>query len=251
YNEEKDIRLCLESLKNQNYKNTEIIIIDDGSTDKTLEIVKSMGVSVMKQNHGGPGKARNLGAKNAKGEILVFVDADMHFPKDYINNLVRLIINDDKIIGTTHDYEIATNTDNKWGNLWGKVRVDKKNANEVRIFRAIRKEKFLGMGGFDSKYGYADDQTFWYKYGIMPTVAKNTTCYHKNPDSLEGTYKQARWIGMSWKERYGIFRIPIINRIIILGLRIMRPLLAMIKALMKNDKETNTKERIKYYNAKF
>lgn len=204
YNEEKDIPECLDSLLNQSFKNFEIIVVDDGSTDRTKEIIKEFQkkdkrIKLIEGEHKGPGFSRNLGAKKAKGEILVFVDADMTFDKNYIKNLIKPILKDKtgKILGTTHDYEAVKNIDNIWSRCWGKVRISKEDAKEVKIFRAIRKEKFLEMGGFDLKYGYADDQTFWFKYKIRPVVAKNTLCYHKNPATLKEVYKQSRWIGAS------------------------------------------------------
>lgn len=212
YNEERYIGKALESLNKQTYKNFEIIVVDDGSTDKTREIVNFYPkVRLIEGEHKGPGFSRNLGAKRAKGIFLVFVDADMAFHKDYLFNLVSPMKKDKKLIGTTHDYEIATNIDNIYSRLWGEVRVSKESAGEVKIFRAIRKNEFTKMGGFDSKYGYADDQTFWFKYKIKPFVAKNTTCYHRNPETIQETYKQARWIGMSWKSRFKLLSIPLIN----------------------------------------
>jgi glycosyltransferase involved in cell wall biosynthesis len=258
YNEEKDIQNCLESLKKQEIKDLEIIIVDDGSTDNTLGTIeetakiKKLKIIILKQNHQGPGKARNLGAKQATGEILIFVDADMTFDKNYIKNLIKPILDDKdkKIIGTTHDYEIATNTDKKYSALWGKIRVDyRKNKNEALIFRAIRKNKFLEFGGFDSKYGYADDQTFWFKYKIRPVVAENTLCYHKNPETLKSTYKQARWIGASWKERFFVLKIPIINHIISICLFVSVPFISILKSL-KNTK-FKFSDKILFYCCKF
>jgi len=260
YNEEKDILECLRSLKKQSYKNFGVIIVDDGSDDKTLEIVKDtskkerLKIRVLKQKHAGPGKARNLGAEKAKGEILVFIDADMTFDKDYLKNLIRPLLDDKKIIGTTHNYEIATNTGNKWNKLWGEVRVSKENAKDVRIFRAIRRGKFLEMGGFDPKYGYADDQTFWFKYGIKPIVAENTICYHKNPDTLKGTYKQARWIGASWKKRFFVFNIPLINCVAVLTLFLLLPffiLLKVFKTKAGNKLKYAIKDLLKFFSVKF
>ena len=100
---------------------------------------------MLRQKHKGPGIARNLGAKNAKGEILIFVDADMAFHKDYLKNLIKPILEDKKgeVIGTTHELEIVNNLKNIWSRCWGKVRVSKKEAENVKIFRAIRKNKFL------------------------------------------------------------------------------------------------------------
>jgi len=215
YNEEKDISYCLRSLKNQNYKNIEIILVDDGSTDGTLNIAKAtaqkeeLKIKILNQKHQGPGNARNLGAKNAKGEILVFVDSDMTFEKDYIKNLVAPI--NKKTIGTTHDNEIVINTNNIWSRCWGKIRVSPKNASNIKIFRAIKRKEFLSMGGFDSKYGYADDQTLWFKYKIKPSVAKNTICYHRNPERLKQVFNQSRWIGASLDLK--IARKPILAEI--------------------------------------
>ena len=200
YNEEKDIGDTLKSLKKQSFQDLEVIVVDDGSTDKTREIAKKEGAVVIEQNHKGPGFARNLGVKNSKGSILVFVDSDMEFEKNYLKNLIAPIRG--KVVGTTHEQEIVKNTSNIWSRCWGKIRVSKEEAKDVKIFRAIRKDKFLSMGGFNPKYGYADDQTFWFEKKIKPVVAKNTICYHKNPDTLKGVYKQSRWIGASIDNKF-------------------------------------------------
>ncbi|MBM3247159.1 glycosyltransferase family 2 protein [Candidatus Pacearchaeota archaeon] len=260
YNEEKDIGACLESLKKQSYKNIEVILVDDGSSDNTLDVAKQtakkakLKLILLKQNHQGPGRARNLGAKKSRGEILAFVDSDMTFEKDYVKNLIEPIISDKtgKVIGTTHDYEVAVNTSKKYSNLWGKIRVSKEHANQVKIFRAIKKDKFFQLGGFDQKYGYADDQTFWFKHKIKPIVAKNTTCYHKNPDTLKGTYKQARWIGASWKERFKIFTIPILKYLIVLALFVLLPFLIILKSIKAKSKFSYTlADLIRFYSYKF
>lgn len=210
YNEEKDIGSAINSLLSQSYKNMEIIIVDDGSTDNTIKIAYSFNnVKVFKQNHQGPGKARNLGAKKAKGEILIFVDADMTFRGDYLHNLLKPILADNSIIGTTHDNEIVENISNIWSRCWGRIRVSPKDAENVKIFRAIRKDRFLALGGFNPKYGYADDQTFWFKNKIKPVVAKDTFCYHKNPESLKSVYKQSRWIGASIESKF--LSMPVIK----------------------------------------
>src|SRR3989344_6018981 len=93
FNEEKTIGECLNSIKDQSYKHMEIIVVDDGSSDSTRNIVKGFSdIKLLTQSHKGPGQARSLGAANAKGEILVFVDADMTFDKDFIGDLVKPIL---------------------------------------------------------------------------------------------------------------------------------------------------------------
>ena len=86
YNAEKYITRCIDSVIDQRYKNWEIIIIDDGSTDKTKDIVQSFldkdnRIILISQDNRGAGAARNAGIIKAVGEYLVFLDAD-----DYIEN---------------------------------------------------------------------------------------------------------------------------------------------------------------------
>lgn len=216
YNEEKYIGECIKSLNSQSLKNFEIVVVDDGSTDRTREIVKRFkNVRLIKGEHKGPGVSRNLGARKAQGEVLVFVDADMTFHKQYLAKLVAPLIKNRNVVGTTHDYEVATNMESKWSQLWGKVRVtktipDKEGYVEgMIVFRAIRRKKFLEVGGFDPSYGYADDQSLFLNHKIRPVVALGTTCYHKNPETLKEVYKQSRWIGASIQSSF--FMLPAIK----------------------------------------
>ena len=240
YNEEKDIRKCLSSLQEQLFRDFEIIVVDDGSTDSTKKIVKSFkDVRLIEGKYKGPGFSRNLGAKKAKGEILVFVDSDMEFDKNYLKKLIEPLIKNKEIIGTTHETEIVKNTENIWSKCWGGIRVSKENAHKVKIFRSIIKNKFLEFGGFDPKYGYADDQTLWFKYKLKPIVAKNTICYHKNPDNLKEVYKQSRWIGSSID--LGIFNLSILKYLILLSLMLVSPLAIPLLSLKKAHSIRNFK----------
>lgn len=238
YNEENYIGKCLESLQKQTYKKYEIIVVDDGSTDKTPQIASSFkGVRVIKGTHQGPGVSRNLGVKNAKGEFLVFVDSDMTFPKEYLKNLLKPMLDDKNVKGTTHDYEVATNTKSPISQLWGIERVRRVQSVSryipgMVVFRAMRKSEFIRLGGFDPTYGYADDQTFWLKYRLQPYVAPNTTCFHRNPESLRETYKQSRWIGASLENFWT--RLPGINLLVPPFLYLISPFAVPFMALRKS-----------------
>lgn len=79
YNKEKSVAKSLQSVLSQSYKDFEVVIVDDGSTDASVSIVESMRdsrVRLIRQENGGPSKARNTGVENAKGEWILFLDAD-------------------------------------------------------------------------------------------------------------------------------------------------------------------------------
>jgi biofilm PGA synthesis N-glycosyltransferase PgaC len=93
YNEEKVIANCIQSIRNSDYKNYEIILVDDGSSDKTLQIMQQFEnppqVRVVSQANAGKAAALNNGFHHAKGEILFFVDADGMFTKNTIREMLN------------------------------------------------------------------------------------------------------------------------------------------------------------------
>ncbi|MEM4267169.1 MAG: glycosyltransferase [Candidatus Nanoarchaeia archaeon] len=93
YNDEKRIGKVLQSLKRQNYKNFEIIVVDDGSKDKSPEIAKKYADKVIVNEHKGPAVARNTGIKNAKGEIVAFTDSDCEAKEDWLENINKFFSN--------------------------------------------------------------------------------------------------------------------------------------------------------------
>lgn len=103
YNCEKYIDKCLESLINQKYNDYEIIVVNDGSTDKSLEIVNSLiydkkNIKVITQENQGLSGARNTGIKNSIGEYLVFIDADDFVEESLLFELDKTISDQDIII---------------------------------------------------------------------------------------------------------------------------------------------------------
>lgn len=201
YNEEKSIANCIESLLKQSYKPLEIIVVDDGSKDKTLDILKEYEIGVYKQKHKGPGTARNFGASKAKGEILIFVDADMTFDKDFIKDLIKPIV-EGKAVGTFSKNELNANKDNIWSACWNINRnwpverlIPKDYPDKAPVFRAILKKEFERVGGFNVNGDYTDDWSLSEKLNMQSTAASGATYYHSNPSSLTEVWKQARWIG--------------------------------------------------------
>lgn len=96
YNEEKYIAHTLTSIKNLEKDDfeTEVIVVDPHSEDKTVEIAKSFGAKVIEIPHKGIGYARQQGIKAAKGEIVAFTDADTLVPRDWLVRHVKTLKRD-------------------------------------------------------------------------------------------------------------------------------------------------------------
>ncbi|MBE5919035.1 MAG: glycosyltransferase [Pseudobutyrivibrio ruminis] len=97
YNGEKVCERAIKSVLNQSYKNIELIVINDGSTDRTAEIVKSISdeddrLLLINQTNGGVSNARNAGLKAAGGEFIAFIDADDYMNSLFIETLISLIL---------------------------------------------------------------------------------------------------------------------------------------------------------------
>ena len=177
YNEEDVIRECLESLSKQTYRDLEIIVVDDGSTDGTISNIR--GVKLLKQEHEGPGAARNLGVKESLGEIIVFVDADMVFKEDFIEKLIKPITGG-VTKGTFSKDEYVSNWNNVWARCWNinegwepKRRHPKGYPDTQKVFRAILKSEFERVGGFDVTRGYNDDWSLSEKLGYKADVVES------------------------------------------------------------------------------
>lgn len=95
YNSEKYLDKCLKSLINQTFKDYEIICVNDGSVDSTLDILKKYNVKIINQNNLGVSASRNIGLQNADGEYITFIDSDDWVNPEYLENLHRAIIKND------------------------------------------------------------------------------------------------------------------------------------------------------------
>lgn len=104
YNEEKNIKSCLESVFKQDYPKRllEVFVIDNYSTDRTVEIAKHYPVTLImskvKNNH----VSKMIAFRQAKGELFYYMDADLEFVrKDYLKNLARPLLEDPRIVGAS------------------------------------------------------------------------------------------------------------------------------------------------------
>ena len=98
YNNEKFLDKCVESILSQTYHEFELLIINDGSTDNTINVLqpylkKDQRIKLHNTKNKGVSSARNLGISKAKGEYICFIDSDDWVEKDYLSQFVSKIKN--------------------------------------------------------------------------------------------------------------------------------------------------------------
>lgn len=96
FNVEKYLKKCVDSIMDQTYQNFEVILVNDGSTDQSLNICseyaqKDTRVKVINKINGGLSDARNIGIENATGKYITFIDSDDFIKRDYLEYLYYLI----------------------------------------------------------------------------------------------------------------------------------------------------------------
>lgn len=94
YNAEQYLKACIESLLHQTEQDIELVLVDDGSTDNSLNVIASFQdprIKLFQQAHAGQSAARNLGLKHAKGEYVAFVDADDAIAQDWCEKHITAI----------------------------------------------------------------------------------------------------------------------------------------------------------------
>ncbi len=87
------LKKAIESVLAQTYKDFELIVVDDGSTDDTLGLIKSLGsrIKYLRVDHKGPARARNIGIKNAERPFLAFLDSDDWWNRDKLARQIKFM----------------------------------------------------------------------------------------------------------------------------------------------------------------
>ncbi len=90
YNREKHLKKCLDIITNQTYKNLEVIVVNDGSSDSSMDIARKFSVKIIEhQKNRGLAAARNTGIDNAKGKYIHFMDDDDEINANFYENLLK------------------------------------------------------------------------------------------------------------------------------------------------------------------
>lgn len=184
-NEERNIKNCLKSIKDQTFKNIELIVVDNFSKDKTVENAKQFATKVYSK---GPERSsqRNYGAKVSSGKFLLYLDADMILSPNVVEKCVGKCDMDrvdalyipERIVGE---------------GFWIKVRDFERsfyNGTVIDAVRFIKKDLFVQVEGFDESLIGPEDWDFDRRIRkIGRTGIINTTLYHN-----EGGFNMKRYL---------------------------------------------------------
>ncbi len=184
-NEHKNIERLLQSLKNQTYKNIEIITVDNNSTDDTQTIAKHYGKVYSK----GPERStqRNYGAEQATGQYVLFLDADMELTPNVIASCVTAIKNHVAVI--IPERSIGTH-------YWERVKALERNCyigdTDMELPRFFAKKTFFQLGGFDTKITGPEIEDLYHRALQKGTVGriKEFIIHHEQVAQLRNILKK-------------------------------------------------------------
>lgn len=176
YNKEHFVAKTLESVLSQTYQDFEVIIIDDGSTDHSVEVVSSYDdsrIKIIKQPNRGVSSARNHGIQIAKGEYISFLDADDIWYPTFLEEMLELTIQYPK-----YYFFCCAQKDRPIPTLPAGVSIIDDHCKYFYLYctgsNIIKKEVLDQVGGFRENYQYGEDLDMWLRIScIYPTVYLN------------------------------------------------------------------------------
>jgi GT2 family glycosyltransferase len=219
YNGSRTLRECLQGLQKLNYPDYEVIVVNDGSTDRSAEIAAEFDVRLISTENRGLSAARNTGMEAATGEIVVYIDDDAYPDPDWLGYLAMTFRRFDYAavggpnIAPAGDGMVAECVVNAPG---GPVQVllnDREAEHIPGCNMAFRKECLKKIGGFNPEFRVAGDdvdvcwrilQQGW-KIGFSPAAL----VWHHRRNSLSAYWRQQRGYGKAeallerkWPEKY-------------------------------------------------
>jgi O-antigen biosynthesis protein len=213
------LRDCLEGLKRLEYPNFEVIVVNDGSTDATAQIVEDSGYQLVTTDPLGLGSARNTGMRGASGEILAYIDDDAWPDPHWLTYVVHMFQRTSHAaIGGPNlapplDGFVANCVANAPGAPTHVLLSDNEAEHIPGCNMAIRKERLEQIGGFDPQFHAAGDDVdvCWrlHERGLTIGFHPGAMVWHHRRKSLGAYWKQQRGYGVAeallelkWPEKY-------------------------------------------------
>jgi glycosyltransferase involved in cell wall biosynthesis len=154
-NSSKTLDVCLRSIRHSYYKNVEVMVVDDYSTDNSIEIAKRYDCKIIQVKEGnGANNARNIGTQNSNGDIFLFIDSDISVRRDTILTVVETLEEDgvDAVVGVYTAKHRHESLISQYKNLWIRYSYLKSRPTIDWLFGAIsgiKRNVFEKVGGFD------------------------------------------------------------------------------------------------------
>lgn len=201
YNSEKYIDRCIKSILEQTYKNFELILINDGSKDNSINILnkykkKDKRISIIDKKNEGVAKTRNLGIQKAKGKYVIFIDNDDFINKNYVETYYK-IIKEKKLDIVIGGYERV----NSKGKVIKRVEFKNRPFNKEMIYKIcspwakIYKKSFLIKNSIQFLSGNLGEDNYFNLQALL--ISKNifTTDYvgykwYFNDESISNTIQK-------------------------------------------------------------
>ncbi len=188
FNKEKEISSTISSVLNQTFKNFELIIVNDGSTDNSIRVVEEFNdirIAIINQDNAGVSVARNVGVRLAQSELIVFIDADDLWHPDFLANIISLRENFPQAKWFATGYEILHP---EKGQSFSKLRGAAKhfsrgilpNYFEVAVCSdppvfssatAVMRDAINAIGGFPVGVGSGEDLLTWARLAVRFPLA--------------------------------------------------------------------------------
>jgi glycosyltransferase involved in cell wall biosynthesis len=169
YNADSSVAAAIESALRQTYRSVQVIVVDDGSTDGSIDVIRGFGdrITTVIQENRGPGPARNRGIEEACGEFLAFLDADDYWRDDCLDHLSTALVESNADIA----YCGWQNVGASGGRGEPYVPPDYEALDKVERFLAgcpwpihaclLRTEQVHAIGGFDERWSTSMDYDLW------------------------------------------------------------------------------------------
>lgn len=185
YNKENFIETAVLSVLNQSFKDFELIIVNDGSTDGGLQIVtniKDTRIKIVSQNNKGVSAARNLGITFANFELVAFLDGDDKWDTHFLDEMFRLSkdyplaalfgcacsYSNSNVVVSMSNYGIAEGF-RGYVEDYFKIGVNNTLYNSSSVL--LRKDAFIELGGFDESLAKGEDIELWIKFALNKKLA--------------------------------------------------------------------------------
>lgn len=223
----KYLRQCLDSALNQKYKDYEVIVVNDGSTDNTAEILKEYEDRVKIINLPGVGLAGacNRGIGAARGEYVLRLDADDFFDENILLVEATYLDEHHDVDLVFPDYYIV----NENGEIVEHVRQMKIGEELKLLYRSplaagamFRKKRFEELGGYTEKAGYTEDYDFWVRFATKYKVANINLplmYYRRHKESMSADRRWKTGATRHVKEEFVKSKLkPLLQKLKILGI---------------------------------